>query len=96
MSHPPSRTCVRWTLSNPRPLLPAMGRYDPMEDVAAANDESKEILDAAEAAAVLRVSVKTLLRLAREGKLVGRKVGREWRFCHSDVLGFVRGGATDR
>jgi excisionase family DNA binding protein len=68
-----------------------MGRYEPMREVVSSYSEAEEILDAQEAAALLRVSIKTLLRLARDGALVGRKVGREWRFCRSDVVGFIRG-----
>ncbi len=69
-----------------------MGKYDVMEEVAGTLRDCEVILDAEEAAALLRVSVKTLLRLAREGQLPGRKVGREWRFCQSEVVSFVRGG----
>lgn len=39
-----------------------------------------ETYDTAQAAAVLGVSVRTLKRLAREGRIPTRKVGRAWRF----------------
>lgn len=45
-----------------------------------------EVLTAGEAASLLRVSEKTLLRLARAGTLPGRKVGREWRFLRQELL----------
>ncbi|WP_311316798.1 helix-turn-helix domain-containing protein [Curtobacterium sp. PhB130] len=73
---------------SPRPgsvnLRPARGDYGKMA-------EEHEILTAEEAAALLRVSSKTLLSLARNGALPGEKVGRAWRFLKSDVLAYVRG-----
>ena len=53
--------------------------------------EDHEVLTAEEAAALLRVSTKTVLALARAGSLPGEKVGRAWRFVKSDVLAYVRG-----
>lgn len=53
--------------------------------------EEHEVLTTEEAAALLRVSTKTVLALAREGSLPGEKVGRAWRFLRSDVLAVVRG-----
>ena len=53
--------------------------------------EDQEVLTADEAAALLRVSTKTVLALARAGSLPGEKVGRAWRFVKSDVLAYVRG-----
>jgi excisionase family DNA binding protein len=44
-----------------------------------------EILTTDEAAQVLRISKRLLLRLVREGQLPGRKLGREWRFLRSDL-----------
>lgn len=55
--------------------------------------EDHEVLTTDEAAALLRVSTKTVLALAREGTLSGEKVGRAWRFLRSDVLALVRGGS---
>jgi excisionase family DNA binding protein len=54
-----------------------------------------EVLTAAEAASLLRVSTKTLLRLARSGALPGQKVGRAWRFVRGDLLTFCA-GRTER
>ena len=53
--------------------------------------EEHEVLTTEEAAALLRVSTKTVLALAREGSLPGEKVGRAWRFLRNDVLAVVRG-----
>ena len=58
--------------------------------------DEHDILTADEAAALLRVSTKTVLALARSGALRGEKVGRAWRFVRSDVLGYVRGTTTAR
>lgn len=50
-----------------------------------------QVLDASEAALLLKVSTKTVLRLARAGELPARKVGREWRFETSALLDHVAG-----
>lgn len=66
-------------------LDPARGEREKMA-------EEHEVLTTEEAAALLRVSTKTVLALAREGSLPGEKVGRAWRFLRGDVLAVVRGG----
>ena len=48
-----------------------------------------EILTCEEASALLKVSNKTLLKLARDGHLPGQKVGRAWRFCRTELLAYV-------
>lgn len=58
--------------------------------------EEHEVLTTDEAAALLRVSTKTVLALAREGTLPGEKVGRAWRFLRSDVLALVRGNSASK
>ncbi|WP_251424351.1 helix-turn-helix domain-containing protein [Pseudarthrobacter sp. NCCP-2145] len=58
--------------------------------------EQHEVLTTEEAAALLRVSTKTVLSLANSGALAGEKVGRAWRFLRSDVLSFVRGTESQR
>ncbi len=56
------------------------------------SDEAvREILTAEQAADLLQVSLRTVLQLARDGELVGHKVGRAWRFCRSEVVAYVRG-----
>jgi excisionase family DNA binding protein len=65
-------------------LHPVQGGYEKMQ-------EAHEVLTAGEAAALLRVSTKTVLTLARAGSLSGEKVGRAWRFVRSDVFAYVRG-----
>lgn len=53
--------------------------------------EDAEVLTAEEAAALLRVSTKTVLALARDGAIPGEKVGRAWRFLRSELLDYVGG-----
>ena len=49
-----------------------------------------QILTLKEAARRLRLSRITLYRLARQGKLPGRKVGHTWRFHQADVDSWIR------
>ena len=49
-----------------------------------------EVLTSEEAATLLRVSRKTLYRLAQNGELPGTKVGRSWRFHRADLIDFLR------
>ena len=58
--------------------------------------DNDEILTCQEASALLKVSDKTLLKLAREGDLPGQKVGRAWRFCRTDLLAYVARGPDFR
>ncbi len=51
-----------------------------------ANDE---VLTAEEAAELLKVSKKTVLRHAREGGIPGAKLGRVWRFSRRELLDLV-------
>lgn len=44
------------------------------------------VLNAEGAAALLGVSSRLILRLARTGALPGRKVGKEWRFTSAAIL----------
>jgi excisionase family DNA binding protein len=56
------------------------------------------LFTAEEAAKYLRLHVKSIYRLARDGKIPGRKVGGSWRF-HRDALDLwiknVRSGPRD-
>jgi len=42
-----------------------------------------EVMTSVEAASYLKMHVKTVCRLAKEGKIQARKVGSEWRFMRS-------------
>lgn len=55
-------------------------------------EEVEEVLTTDEAAGLLRVSTKTVLQLAGQGILPGRKVGRAWRFLRSDLVAYIHGG----
>jgi excisionase family DNA binding protein len=54
--------------------------------------ESTDVLTAIEAADYLRVSLKTLYRLAAAGKMPGQRVGRSWRFRKADLVAFLQTG----
>ncbi len=51
---------------------------------------SEEILDVKEVARILRVSTRTVIRLAERGELVSFKIGDLWRFRRSDVNDYVQ------
>ncbi len=51
--------------------------------------DSREVLLVGEAALLLRVSTKTLMKLARSGEIPGRKVGRAWRFSRTEVMAWL-------
>ena len=55
--------------------------------------EDREILNAGQAAAMLGISQRLLLRLAREGEIPGLKLGREWRFLRSALKSHIAGGS---
>jgi excisionase family DNA binding protein len=48
-----------------------------------------DVLNSEDAASLLRLHVKTVLRLARQGKIPGCKVGGEWRFTRSELLDWL-------
>lgn len=56
-------------------------------------DESTSVLTAPEAAAYLRVSLKTIYRLVSARKIPGQKVGRAWRFRQADLVSFLQSRA---
>ncbi len=49
------------------------------------------ILTLAEAAKYTRVSTRTMRQLARDGRVPGKKVGREWRFLRSALDAWISG-----
>ena len=51
---------------------------------------ASDILDTKEVAHILRVSVRTVVRLAERGELVAFKVGDLWRFRRSDVYTYIQ------
>jgi len=48
-----------------------------------------DILEPKEVAQRLRVSVRTVTRLAENGELIGFKVGDRWRFQRSDLEAYI-------
>jgi len=48
-----------------------------------------EVMTSVEAAQYLKMHVKTVCRLAKEGKIPARKVGSEWRFLRSVLDGWL-------
>jgi excisionase family DNA binding protein len=48
-----------------------------------------EILTSSEVAALLKIHLKTVYKLAEKGVIPGNRIGRSWRFSRSDVLELV-------
>jgi excisionase family DNA binding protein len=46
-------------------------------------ETSHQVMTSVEAAEYLKMHVKTVCRLAKEGKIPARKVGSEWRFLRA-------------
>ena len=46
-------------------------------------DQFGQVMTSVEAADYLKMHVKTVCRLAKEGKIPARKVGSEWRFLRT-------------
>ena len=51
-----------------------------------------EVLTTKEAAAYMRLSTDTLKRLARSGRLLAAKAGRQWRWRKADLDEFLTSG----
>ncbi|TAJ77559.1 DNA-binding protein [bacterium] len=45
-----------------------------------------EIITPSQVAELLKIHVKTVYRLAREGVIAGNRIGRSWRFSKSHIL----------
>jgi excisionase family DNA binding protein len=63
-----------------------MGRVEIRERPGAS---AGEVLDLQEVADLLRLPTDSIEQLARDGELPGRRVGSEWRFARSAVLGWL-------
>lgn len=48
-----------------------------------------EIMTPSEVAALLKIHVKTVYKLAEKGVLPGNRIGRSWRFSKGDILKLV-------
>ena len=51
---------------------------------------SEEILEVKDVAKMLKVSTRTVIRLAERGDLTAFKIGDLWRFRRSDVDDYIR------
>src|SRR4029077_17504232 len=52
-------------------------------------DRMEEIMTPSEVAALLKIHLKTVYKLAERGVIPGNRIGRSWRFIRSDVLELV-------
>ena len=60
-------------------------------------DIKEEVLTAGDVASLLRVSEKTVKRMAGDGRLPAQRVGRAWRFSNAAVMEWLasrEGGLT--
>ncbi len=48
-----------------------------------------EIMTPSEVAALLKIHLKTVYKLAEKGVIPGNRIGRSWRFSRGDVLELV-------
>ena len=49
----------------------------------------EEIMTPSEVAALLKIHLKTVYKLAERGIIPGNRIGRSWRFSRNDVLELV-------
>ena len=54
-----------------------------------AERDRNEVMTSVEAAEYLKMHVKTVCRLAKEGKIPAKKVGSEWRFLRKVLDGWL-------
>ena len=56
----------------------------------------REILNSRQASELLGISELTVIRLARKGKIPGRKAGRAWLFSKTNLVDWVRNSSQDK
>lgn len=56
----------------------------------------KDVLTLQEASELLQVSSNTVRKLLKEGKLPGKKVGREWRFSKEALIEWLKSGQAQK
>jgi excisionase family DNA binding protein len=49
----------------------------------------EEIMTPSEVAALLKIHLKTVYKLAEKGVIPGNRIGRSWRFSRGDVMELV-------
>jgi excisionase family DNA binding protein len=57
-------------------------------------DPAPEVLTSEQAAAFLQVPVETVVELANDGKLPGRRLGGEWRFARAALVDWLGAGES--
>ncbi len=55
-----------------------------------------EVITPSQVAALLKIHVKTVYRLADMGVIPGNKIGRNWRFSKKAVLKLLSGNSNQR
>ena len=55
-----------------------------------------DVLSVREVALYLKLNEQTVYRLAREGKLPARKIGRQWRFSRREIEALVHERPIDQ
>ena len=55
----------------------------------------EEIMTPSEVAALLKIHLKTVYKLAEKGTIPGNRIGRSWRFSRNDVLELVSSRQID-
>lgn len=56
--------------------------------------DRKQLMTPAEVAAEMRVSVDTVLRLVRSGRLRGHKFGKQWRIALADLEAYLAASSS--
>jgi excisionase family DNA binding protein len=75
-------------------VLTLMNVLDDPQKQSAAQSQFESLLDPKQAAALLRVHQKTLVRLAREGRVPAIRVAKHWRFRASTLNLWLAGQET--
>jgi excisionase family DNA binding protein len=75
-------------------VLTLMNVLDDPQKQSSAQRQFEPLLDPKQAAALLRVHQKTLVRLAREGRVPAIRVAKHWRFRASTLNLWVAGQET--
>jgi excisionase family DNA binding protein len=52
--------------------------------------DTPDILTSGEVAALLKIHLKTVYKLAEAGDIPGTRIGRSWRFNRNEVLQVIR------
>lgn len=54
-------------------------------------DKNEVVMTLEEAAAFLKLPKQTMYKLAQEGRIPGRKAGRQWRFHRDELERWLKG-----